>query len=378
MKSAEKQYIIVPKNAFTEGSGPRNGMLDLLVRAGYDKVTDGLDRRDQVEQGDFIFRGVKGSDALATQLELFGGMPLVILMGSDVLAEADISALSFGVRSDVQKLVDLGIGECRMRFLVPNESRVETPKDLEERLIFSKYSGLAGRTLSAMGVNIPVRQTEGADTRVNDWRQKNRRIGAFEIVGSGDTARQNNLQIVEEFKYPSCESLGLPYLDLNRITTDLYVSNITRMSTKSKDRLREIGLALESARTVNRFVTFQCNVLTSDVPRFADLGMKGPTVCPLVGPREATWSAITISVQEDEQNAMRVELLARGAKDILSGSPLNAEPDAEQSSVIQLLPFTQDTINMPEAPINDPEMSRELNRLLDLSETLANVGSSGQ
>ncbi len=334
-------------------------MQDLLVRAGYDKVTNGFDRDDQIEQGDFIFRGVKGADAIATQLELFQETPIGMLMGSDVLAEGDILAFSLGVRSDIQKFVDLGIGECRMRFLVPNESQVETPEDLEARLIFSKYSGITRRALASLAVGAFIRQTQGADTRVNDWRQENQRVGAFEIVGSGDTARQNNLQIVEGFKYPTGEALGLPYLDLNRITTDMYVSNIQNASTRSRNMIREIGLALESARTVNRFVMFQFNALTSDLSRFADLGMKGPTVSPLVSGDES-WSAVTISVPEAQQNAMRMTLLARGAKDLLSSSPLNAEPDAERSSVIRLLPFSQQAeADVCGSQVNNPEMSRQ-------------------
>lgn len=370
MKSPDKQYVILPKSAL-EGSGSRNSVRGLLLAAGYDKVANGFDRRDQIVQGDFIFRGVKGSDALSTQLELFREQPLGMLIGSDVLAEADIAAMSLGVRSDIQKLVSLNIGECRMRFLVPNESKVQTEADLSERLIFSKYAGLAERSLASLGVRTPVRQTEGADTRVNDWRMQEPRVGAFEIVGSGDTARQNDLQIVEGFAYPTGDMLNLPYLDLNRITTDMYVSNIGNASRRSRDMLREIGLALESARTVNRFVTFQFNVPNAELSKFADLGMKGPSVSPLLTKDGVEWSAVTISVPESSQNAARADLMARGAKDLLTSSPLNAEPNPETSSVIRLLPFgtgAKDT----ESTIVDQasKQTEEASWLVGLSEKL--------
>jgi hypothetical protein len=50
----------------TEGKDSRNPLLDLLVRAGYDKVRSGFDpksrnRTDQVQQGDFVFRAVKAA-----------------------------------------------------------------------------------------------------------------------------------------------------------------------------------------------------------------------------------------------------------------------------------------------------------------------------
>ncbi len=379
MNSAEKQYVVIPKNAL-EGSGPRNSVCGLLLAAGYDKVASGFDRRDQIEQGDFIFRGVKGSDALSTQLELFREQPLGILMGSDVLAEADIAAMSLGVQSDIQKLVSLNIGECRMRFLVPNESQVGTENDLTDRLIFSKYSGLAERSLGSLGVRTPVRQTEGADTRVNDWRKQEPRVGAFEIVGSGDTARQNDLQIVESFTYPTGDMLDLPYLDLNRITTDVYASNITSASRRSRDMLREIGLALESARMVNRFVTFQFNVPNAELPKFVDLGMKGPSVSPLLTKDGEPWSAVTISVPENKQNAARTELMARGAKDLLTSSPLNAEPNAETSNVIRLLPFGTgaETSKEPTTAIDQSEkQTEEAGWLVGLSEKLDRRIQSG-
>jgi hypothetical protein len=63
MNSPSKQVILLPKGAVTEGKDSRNPLLDLLVRAGYDKVRSGFDpksrnRTDQVQQGDFVFRAV--------------------------------------------------------------------------------------------------------------------------------------------------------------------------------------------------------------------------------------------------------------------------------------------------------------------------------
>lgn len=369
MNSAEKQYVILPKNAL-EGSGPRNSVRGLLLAAGYDKVANGFDRRDQIEQGDFIFRGVKGADALSTQLELFQQQSLGILVGSDVLAEADISAISLGVSSRLEMLVKLGIGECRMRFLVPNESKVSSSSDLENRLIFSKYAGLAETTLRALDVRTPVRQTEGADTRVNDWRKQEPRVGAFEIVGSGDTARQNDLQIVEGLAYPSGETLGLPYLDLNSVTTDFYASNIQGASSRSRDMLREMGLALESARTVNRYVTFVFNARNSELSRFANLGMKGPTISPLLTRDGEEWSSVTISVPEKSQNAVRADLMSRGARDLLTSSPLNAEPDPDTSNVVRILPFNSDA-KTAEASSAIPDAEQKRGEVADWLVSLA-------
>lgn len=373
MRTPDKQTIIIPKNAVTDGAGPRNGLLGLLERAGYDVlVRKGLDRKDQAEQGDFVFRGVKGSDALAAQLELYDRDSIGILMGSDVIAEADLSAVSVGVRSDIQKLLTLGIGPCRMRFLSPEENIVNGGPDLGDRLIFSKYPRLTEATLRAMGVKAPVRRTEGADTRVNEWRQEQPNVGAFEIVGTGDTARQNKLQIVETFWYPDGRSMEMPYLDLNNVTTDLYATNLARAGGRSRDMLREIGLALESARQQNRFVTFEFNVPTDDTPNFADFGMKGPTISSVmtqagVGP----WSALKISVPVDQVNRVRSELLRRGAQDLLTVDGVDAEPGRDTSEVIRILPFEENGADVTLSSASSELVRREVaGWLTDLNTTV--------
>ncbi len=378
MNSPEKQFVIIPKNIVGDGAGPRNGLIGLLDRAGYDKVGKGFDRRDQVEQGDFVFRGVKGPDALATQLELFRGRPLAILIGSDVLAEADFQAMNLGVRSDIQQLLTLGVGPCRMRFLVPKENPVNESEDLRGRLIFSKYPNVTEATLRAMRIDASVRRTEGADTRVGEYREGNTGVGAFEIVGTGETAEKNRLQVTDGLTYPSGVDLGVPYLDLGSVTTNVYASNIARAGNRSRELLRELGLSLESARTTNRFVTFKFNVPTEQVVRFADLGMKGPTVAPVMTRAgEQPWSALEISIPAESENRMRSELLRRGARDLLSGSSMDAEPSADTSEVIRILPFESEAKGATES-ILDPEEERSqvAEWMLGLMETITRRAES--
>ncbi len=332
--------IIVPKSGMESGKG-RNNIGDLLASAGYD-VREKFGRNDQAQQGDLRFLAIKGADALAAQLERLNDKPYALLMGSDVLAEADLTARRRGVSSRIQRLLTIGAGPCTLRFLAPEENPVTSEADLEGRHIFSKYPAILSKALGAMDVRAKVRRTEGADTRVNEWRTDDTDIAALEIVGSGDTARANKLQIVDgqTIMYPEGRSMGLEYFDFNNIATDLFVSDARNLSLQSRGAIRDLGLALEAALTSHRYVAFKFNVPIDDVKNFRDLGMKGPTISPVLSRDGQEWRSMEVYVPEPEQNRMRSTLMDRGAKD-LSSMVLHVEVDASTSEVLRGLPFFQ-------------------------------------
>lgn len=332
--------IIVPKSGMESGKG-RNNIGDLLASAGYD-VREKFGRNDQTQQGDLRFLAIKGADALAAQLERLNGKPYGLLMGSDVLAEADLTARRRGISSRIQRLLTIGAGPCTLQFLAPEENPVESEEDLERRHIFSKYPAILSKALGVMGVRAKVRRTEGADTRVNEWRTDDANIAALEIVGSGETARANKLQIVDRqtILYPEGTAMGLEYFDFNAIATDLFVSDARNLSLQSRAAIRDLGLALEAALTSHRYVAFKFNVPLDDVKNFRDLGMKGPTISPVLSRDRREWRSMEVYVPEPEQNRMRATLMERGARD-LSSMVLQVEVDASTSEVLRGLPFFQ-------------------------------------
>ncbi|MDD5623663.1 MAG: phosphoribosyl-ATP diphosphatase, partial [Candidatus Peribacteraceae bacterium] len=340
METADnRQLVLVPKAALDPSRSSRNRLVELLVKAGYDRVLNGFDRRDEIAQDTFVFRGVKGAEALASQLELLRDRPVGIVMGADVLAEADLIAQSYGVRSGIQRLLSLGVGSCSLTFLAPEERPLLAPSDLRGRRIFTKYPLLLRRLLQTMGLSASVRRTEGADTRVNESRGE-LPVAAFEIVESGRTARESRLQISgQELGFPSGEALRLPYLSLPAISTDLSATRVQQMTDFTRDALRELGLALESARQSNRYVALAFNVPTAQADRFRDLGLRGPTAAQVLVPDGAPWSALEIYVPIDRKNAMRAELLCRGARDLSVSETLNVELSTDQSEVLRVLPF---------------------------------------
>lgn len=384
MNTSEKQIILVPKNALSPDDTSRNGLAPLLVKAGYNKIRNGFDRQDQIEDGDFIFRGIKGPDALAAQLELFRGQSTGLLMGTDVLAEADLTARSYGVRSDIQKVLSLGIGPCSLKFLAPEENRITSSGELADRVLFTKYERILETMLRSMGIRSSVRKSEGADTRVNEWREVNPAVGALEIVGSGDTARKNRLQIVEnEIAYPTGTQMGVPYLDTGSIVTNMYASSFGRMAPRTREMLRQLGLALDNASESNQYVSCTFNIPTSEIRNFEDFGMQGPTVSRVLSRDGRDWSELTIYAPISQKNSIRAQLLKLGAQDLGMNSSLQVEKAASTSAVLAALPFTDDTTAGAETVGTEPDDQSEvaawlsgLNTTIAGRKTSTDAGSS--
>jgi len=370
MASLERQVVLLPKGAF--GSGSRAPLAQIFQRAGYDRVNGDFSRCDQVEQGEFLFRAVKGAEALAVQLELFRGRSIAIVMGTDVLGEAEVLARRQGVRARIDRLLTLGIGRCELRILAPEENPVRSPQNLENRSIFTKYPALLTELLQGIGVSATVRATYGADTRVNEFRSGAEAVAAFEVVGSGETARQSRLQIVrEEIPYPSVGTA-----EFGRIQTDVFLTERQALSARQSDAYQEFGLALESAREENQFVTFRFNIPAALLPAFARFGMKGPTVASVQTSDGSSWRAVEVAVPRERANAVRRELLAAGARDLLQAGIVNAEVSADDSEVLRLLPLESDA--QQEAPEPQSEVSEAIDATLaTLAETVAERSRTG-
>lgn len=334
----EKQLVIVPKTSFKADS--RNPLRTIFRNAGYDRVADAaFDDGDECTEGDFCFRSIKGAYALACQLENYASAPIGIVMGSDILGEAQIYAdAKYGVRSEISRLLTLGIGPCSLLVLAPKEAPVNFWEDMRGRRIYSKYPLLTKSLLSSVGLGDctdNIRDTDGADTRLREKRSSTGAIAALEIVASGRTAEKSRLQIVRnELEYPMSGTT-----DFLRIQTDLFITNKSSITGRIRDALQGLGLALETARASNRSAVFDMNVPRTRLQEFTSFGMKGPTIGNVLATGSDDWIALRIAVSFERKNATRVALLARGAKDLLCTEG-TAEPGSEYSEVLQVLPFS--------------------------------------
>ncbi len=350
---SELATVIVPKSGITEGKG-RNNLAGLLESAGYDRVRDGLDRQDTFTQGGIRFRGIKDAPTLASQFRnAREGMG--VIMGLDVLMEADLLARREGIRCDIRTVLDLGIGNCSMYVLAPEEAPVSAPEDLADRTVFTKYPAVFRQFLSAWKQGAKTEYVTGAEIRANENRDKN--VAAFEIVESGGSARDNGLMIARNLPYPSGTDIGISYAERPMaISTNLYGANINWMSHAQRQKVTELGLALESSLRRNTFVSFEFMVSADRADSFNAFGMKGPTVSVVQSNDGQDWRSIKICVPQDDMNAVRLRLINQGAQGIVTTTGLLAEPDPKDSQVLKAMLAPAITLSREESlPVSEAE-----------------------
>jgi phosphoribosyl-ATP pyrophosphohydrolase len=373
----DKITILLPKATFDPESKSRNAVGDLLKNAGYDSLfRQKLNGKDCIEQGDFRFQGIKGPNALLWQLLRFRNESVGLMMGTDIIAEAQLKSLErLGKRAEIERLLTLGVGQCRMRFLAPAEAPIQESRDLRDRLIFSKYPALTSRLLSAMNVSATVAETDGADTRVNELRDAPWPVAAFEVVESGKTARENGLMIAEQLSLPSGNVLGLSPYSPDAVQTDLFFTNRREISEYARGALRRLGLDLESAMTVHQFISFRFQVPKNRINAFRGLGMRGPSIKDVLSDGESL-AALEVFVPVLEKSAMRERLMKLGATDLGSGEVMNVERSTELSEVLRVLPFEEPTEVAVKAA--DRIASGFTQTLLSLQATVVERAASGK
>ena len=308
--SNRKTLVIIPKTAFKPDS--RNPLGEVFVRAGYDKVAEGdFDNRDTISQGDYEFLGIKGASALRYQISRTSsqnGLP--VIMGDDILWEAENRQREQkGTTTPSQKILNMGIGPCRLRFLAPQENPIRSLEDIRGRTLFTKYPALLKSILAPFGISEKnIWEINGADTRVGEARDDgNLDTAAFEIVGSGRTARANRLDI----------SSVLPdNFGEGNVSTNLSLQNLQGLSQYISDKIKDLGVALESALKANTRTLIKFNIPKEQVSQFVQYGAKGPTASDILTEGDTRWCALEISVENEKADRIFREIMEKGGKDV--------------------------------------------------------------
>lgn len=298
--------VLLPKSAISKPDS-RNALSHLLTQANLGDVISAFetgkdDRRDQWISNGFNFELIKDAKTLATMLDLYNcnNLPLAFIIGADVLAEAQASTEADlrqnGINNatlDIQRICRLDIGACTLKFLT--KDRISESSQLSNRLIYTKYPALTRYLLSKLNISgSRVLETSGSEQRVrtfidleeqmNPESDPSSRVAGFEVVGknSGATALANGLIPDLELSLPTGEDLGMPYLDLTDVTTDLCALNCSQLTDTTRDKLRALGINLESARRNNQYVTLTFNVPERLQCNFSHMGADGPTSSSLL------------------------------------------------------------------------------------------------
>ncbi len=185
---------------------------------------------------------------------------------------------------------------------VPNDSPVQSVKDLEGKRIATEAVGLTREYLSRHGVTATVEFSWGA-TEVKPPQLAD---AIVEITETGSSLRANNLRIVDE---------------VLQSTTRLIANKQAYADPWKRDKLDNIALMLRSCLAAEGKVGLMMNVPRGDLNKILDLlpALQKPTVSALSDP---DWVDVNTILEEPVVRTIIPLLKAAGARGIVE-YPIN-------------------------------------------------------
>ncbi len=227
-----------------------------------------------------------------------GGVLDVGLTGQDWVVENN---------ADVEMVEELVYGKqgyqsVRWVVAVPNDSEIQTVKDLEGKRIATELVGATEAYLAKHGVSADVEFSWGA-TEVKTPKLVD---AIVELTETGSSLRANNLRIVDTV----VES-----------NTQLVANKAAYQDSFKRKKIDNIALLLRGALLAGAKVGLKMNLPKSNVERVIELlpGMKMPTVAPLL---DSEWVAIDVMMDEAIVREIIPQLKELGTQDIVE-YPLN-------------------------------------------------------
>ncbi|MFC7228406.1 ATP phosphoribosyltransferase [Salinirubellus salinus] len=196
--------------------------------------------------------------------------------------------------TDLESMLDLGFGQCRLVLAAPEESDIETVADLDGGTVATEFPRITRQFLADEGVEADIAEVSGA-TELTPHVDIADAI--VDITSTGTTLRMNRLEIVAEVLQSS-------------------VHLFAREETAGDPKVQQVATALGSVVAADGKRYLMMNVPDG---RLADVeevipGMGGPTVMDIDG-QDA--QAVHVVVDEREVFEVISELKRVGAEDIL-------------------------------------------------------------
>lgn len=180
---------------------------------------------------------------------------------------------------------------------VPNDSPVQSVKDLAGKRIATEAVGLTRAYLARHGVEATVEFSWGA-TEVKPPRLAD---AIVEVTETGSSLRANNLRIVDE---------------ILQSTTRLIANKAAYDDAWKKQKLDNIALMLKSCLAAEGKVGLMMNVPRTDLPKILALlpALQKPTVAAL---SDDAWVDVNTIVEERFVRTIVPQLKAAGARGIV-------------------------------------------------------------
>jgi ATP phosphoribosyltransferase len=204
--------------------------------------------------------------------------------------------------ADVQELAELVFSKVSRRpvrwvLAVPNDSPVQSVKDLEGKRIATEVVSLTKRWLAQHGVSAQVEFSWGA-TEVKPPKLAD---AIVEVTETGSSLRANNLRIVAELLQ----------------STTRFISNKQAYADKwKKQKMDDLVLMLQGAMAAEGKVGLMMNVKKTDLEKVLKIlpALQTPTISSLADP---DWADVNTIIDETVVRHIAPQLKAAGARGIV-------------------------------------------------------------
>jgi ATP phosphoribosyltransferase len=220
------------------------------------------------------------------------------LTGYDWIQENDAKV------HEVAELVFSKVSRRPVRWVlaVPNDSPVQSVKDLEGKRIATEVVNLTRRWLAGHGVTAHVEFSWGA-TEVKPPRLAD---AIVEVTETGSSLRANNLRIV---------------CDMLQSTTRFIANRAAYADPWKREKIDDLVLMLQGAMAAEGKVGLMMNVRTDDLGAVVSIlpALQKPTISSLSDP---SWVAVNTIIDESTVRHIVPQLKQAGARGIVE-YPLN-------------------------------------------------------
>lgn len=222
------------------------------------------------------------------------------IVGENVLIEKQQSALLDDGDSglnEIEKLLDLGFGQCRLSLALPQNDNYDGPQTLSGKTIATSYPGILTRFLKSQGVQASVVEMQGA---VEVAPRTNMADAICDLVSTGSTLALNGLK--------ECDTVleSQAVLVKNKTLTNLQTQILDRFMLRLNGVMR--------ARA-SKYIMLHAPKSELDNIQKALPGSESPTIVPLEG-REDLVAVHSVCDEGVFWDTME-DLKSRGASSIL-------------------------------------------------------------
>ncbi len=227
----------------------------------------------------------------------------------DGVFDAGITGLDWiaETNADVHVVANLVYSKASMRpvrwvLAVPEDSDIQSVKDLEGKRIATEVVGLTQRWLADNGVSADVEFSWGAtEVKAPDLVD-----AIVEVTETGSSLRANKLRIVET---------------LLSSNTQLVANHDAWADPWKREKIENLALLLEGAIRAEGKVGLKLNVRRDDLASIVDQlpALRNPTISPLFSEE---WVAVETIIEERQVRRLIPELKRLGAEGIIE-YPLN-------------------------------------------------------